>query len=236
MERARQAALTGCFLLLALPAPAEEDGGGMIQRFIQDQLSSAGREVKISGFDGLLSGAARLKELTIADEAGVWLTLRDAELNWSRAALLRGELSVETLSAGELIVARLPKAAEADTTAEAPSAEASGFSLPELPISVRIGKLAIDRAEIGAGVIGQHAVLAFDGSVQLADGEGSVKLDTQRIDERDDHISLEGSFVNESRVLSLDLALEEKAGGIVGNALKIPMPPPCRWRSRGTVR
>ena len=233
MRHLRQTALTGCLLLLALPAAAEEDGGGMIQRFIQDQLSSGGREVKIRGFEGLLSGAAKLKELTIADKDGIWLTLRDAELNWSRAALLRGDLSVETLSAGELIVARLPKASEADASAETPSAEASGFALPELPISIRIGKLAIDRAELGAEVIGQHAVLSLDGSVQLADGEGSVSLDTQRIDERDDHVSIEGSFVNESRVLSLDLALEEEAGGIVGTALRIPDAPSLSLTVKG---
>lgn len=223
----RHAALTGCFLTLALPLQAqEEDGGGMIQRFLQDKLSTGGREVKIRGFEGLLSGAARLEELTIADADGVWLTLRDAELNWSRAALLRGNLSVETLAAGELIVERLPTPdPDAPTPAKAPKAEASGFSLPELPISIRIDKLAIERTELGEGVIGQHAVLGFNGAVQLADGEGSVTLDTTRLDGRDDHISLQGSFVNESRVLSLNLALEEQAGGIVASALKIPGAP-----------
>lgn len=232
MRLARHAALTGTFLLSALPANAQDDGG-MIQRFIQDKLSTGGREVNISGFEGLLSGAARLDELTIADDKGVWLTLRDAELDWSRTALLRGNLSVETLSAGELILLRLPEAEPASDTPEAPSAEASGFSLPELPLSIRIDRLAIERAELGEAVIGQDAVLGLEGAVLLADGEGKVDIDTRRIDGPDDHISLNGSFVNETRVLSLDLEMEEEAGGIVTSLLKLPGAPSVALKIAG---
>ncbi|SDI92361.1 translocation/assembly module TamB domain-containing protein [Aliiruegeria lutimaris] len=228
MRFARHAAFAGTFFLIALPAPAQdEDGGGMIQRFLQDKLSSGGREVRISGFEGLLSGAARLGELTIADDKGVWLTLRNAELDWSRAALLRGNLSVETLSAGELIVERLPEAAPQDENAlpDAPKAEASGFSLPELPISIRIDTLAIERAELGEPVLGQAAVLGLQGGVELASGEGRVDLETRRLDGPDDTISLHGSFVNETRTLTLDLSMSEDAGGIVSSLLKLPGSP-----------
>ncbi len=239
MQLARHAALASCLLLLAPPALAQddEDGGGMIQRFLQDKLSTGGREVRISGFEGLLSGAARLGELTIADDEGVWLTLRDAELDWSRAALLRGNLSVETLVAGELIVARLPVPAAADSALpelpDAPKAEASGFSLPELPVSIRIDRLAIERAELGETVLGQEAVLGLEGGVQLAGGEGKVDLETRRLDGPEDHISLHGSFVNESSTLSLDLEVEEDAGGLITSLLKLPGEPSVALKIAG---
>ncbi|MFV0358154.1 MAG: hypothetical protein ACK5IR_00045, partial [Tropicimonas sp.] len=209
---------------LALPAQ-DEDGGGMIQRFLQRSLSGSGREVRINGFEGLLSGEARLAELTIADDEGVWLTLRNAVLDWNRAALLRGQLSVEELSAGELIVVRRPVAAPADDTIEAPKAEASGFSLPELPVEIRVGRLAIDRAELGEPVLGQAAVLALGGSVTLADGEGSVDIALDRQDRPGDHVALRGGFANETRVLSVDVGVDEGAGGLVSSLMKLPGAP-----------
>lgn len=227
MRLARHAALAGILFALPLPAPAQEDGGGMIQRFLQDKLSASGREVTIRGFEGLLTGAARLGEMTIADDEGVWLILRDAELDWSRAALLRGNLNVANLSAGELILERLPAPPPADDTVlpETPDPEARGFALPELPISVRIDNFAIERAELGETVLGQEAVLGVKGAVQLAGGEGQVTLDTRRLDGPSDQILLEGGFVNETGILSLDLSLTEEPGGLVGALINLPGSP-----------
>ncbi|SFD09111.1 translocation/assembly module TamB domain-containing protein [Tropicimonas isoalkanivorans] len=225
MTRLSLATTSALALSLALPAQAQEDGGGMIQRFLQDKLSTAGREVSISGFQGLLSGEATLNELTIADEEGVWLILRDARLDWSRTALLRGNLRVEELSAGELIVVRKPVPGPDTAVPDAPDAEASGFSLPELPVAIKIDKVAIERAELGEPVLGQEAVLSLDGSVQLADGEGTVDIQTERLDRQGDRISLAGSFENESRELTLNLELHEQAGGLAANLLNLPGAP-----------
>ena len=106
-------ALLRCALLLCLvlpvPAAAQEDAG-FLTRQLQDLLSGAGREVRITGFQGALSSRATIAEMTIADDDGVWLTLRGAELNWNRGALFRRALQVNTLSAQEIILERLPDA------------------------------------------------------------------------------------------------------------------------------
>ncbi len=224
MRRISYAALGAPFLFLALPAAAQDEGG-MIQRFLQDKLSAGGREVKITGFEGLLAGKATLEELTIADDQGVWLTLEDAVLDWSRAAMLRGNLNVQELSAGKLIVERLPVAEPDPNLPTPPKAEASGFALPELPVAIRIDKLSIGRAELGEALMGQAAALALEGAFHLVDGEGDVTLDTRRLDGPDDHISVMGSFQNESRVLSLDLEVREDAGGLVTTLMKLPGAP-----------
>ena len=57
---------------------------GLLQGFIEDNLSDAGREVRIEGFAGALSSQATLDEMTIADDQGVWLTLRGVTLDWTR--------------------------------------------------------------------------------------------------------------------------------------------------------
>ncbi|PRY20255.1 autotransporter secretion inner membrane protein TamB [Aliiruegeria haliotis] len=217
------ATLTTALVPLGTPVAAQDDGGGMIQRFLQDSLSGGGREVNITGFEGLLAGNATMQEMTIADSEGVWLTLRDVVLDWNRAAMLRGNLSVEELSAGELIVARLPISdPEAEDAPKAPKAEATGFSLPELPVAIRVNKFAIERAELGEAVLGQAAELELDGTVILAGGEGNVELRTVRTDGPDDRIAIVGSFVNDTRVLALDVELEEEPGGLVSSLINVP--------------
>ena len=81
---------------------AEEDPGGYLERLIEDNLSGEGRDVRIRGFEGLLGGTATLETLTISDSEGVWLTISDATLDWSRTALLRGRLEVNELSAASI--------------------------------------------------------------------------------------------------------------------------------------
>ena len=67
-------------------AGSDAEQGSALEQLLEDQLSGAGRQVTIEGFEGALSGSARLKRMTIADDQGIWLTLEDAELDWSRAA------------------------------------------------------------------------------------------------------------------------------------------------------
>ena len=58
-------------------AVSDEEQGGILETFIEDNLSGDGRTVSISGFEGALSGRATLDSLTIADPQGEWLTLTD---------------------------------------------------------------------------------------------------------------------------------------------------------------
>ena len=83
--------------LWPLLATAQQDDKGFLTRLLQDSLSSAGRAVQIDGFQGALSSRASLSQLTIADDVGIWLTLRGVTLDWNRAALLRGRVEVAAI-------------------------------------------------------------------------------------------------------------------------------------------
>ena len=201
----------------------EEDGGGFLSNLLQDKLSSAGREVRITGFAGALSSQATMTELTIADDTGVWLTLRDVVLDWNRAALLAGRFSVNTLSASEIVLERLPVTQPSDSL---PSPEASVFALPELPVSINIGKLAAERIELGETVLGQPVEAKLDAAVSLAGGEGSATIDLLRTDTGPaGKIDLSAAFSNETRVLAIDLEAVEGAGGIATTLLGLPGAP-----------
>lgn len=210
-------------------AASDEEQGGLLENFIEDNLSGEGRQVSITGFSGALSGRATLDSLTVTDDQGEWLTLRDVVLDWNRSALFRGRLEVAELSAGEILLPRLPTPAE-DT--EAPTPEATGFSLPELPVSVAIEKVAAERVLIGQPVFGVETQVSVEGSLMLADGEGSASLALEKLD-APGGITLDAAYSNETEVLSLDLDVSEGPDGIVASLLDLPGRPSVEFTVTG---
>ena len=118
-------------LTIALPLQAqeEEESGGIIANLLTGALSGENRYVRVYGLEGALSSRATIDRLTFSDDDGIWLTIEGAELDWSRSALLRGNLLVETLRAEEIEVARLP--GETTQGEELPSPEATPAALQE---------------------------------------------------------------------------------------------------------
>ena len=191
------------FLPVAAMAQTAEEDRGYLQGLLEDNLSGAGRVVRIVGFAGALSSRATIEELTIADEEGIWLTARGLTLGWSRAAILAGRLDIAELSAEELLIPRAP----VPVASEAPAPEAREFSLPDLPVSVNIGEVRITRAELGAALLGQEATLALTGTARLSGGDGSTELAITRAE--GGTLRLAGAFSNTTRQLTLDLGLDE---------------------------
>lgn len=212
--------------LAALPATAhaQQDDRSYLTALLEDNLSGAGRKVTITGFEGALSSQATMTELTIADDAGVWLTLRNVVLDWNRAALLSGRVSVNTLSAAEIVLDRLPAGGDAGSTLPPP--EARAFALPELPVSIDIGKVAAERIALGETVLGQPVEARLEAALSLAAGEGQATLDLQRTDSGPaGSIDLTAAFANTTQLLAIDLTAVEGAGGIATTLLGLPGAP-----------
>ncbi|MEP0563494.1 MAG: hypothetical protein ABJC64_03775, partial [Paracoccaceae bacterium] len=234
-----------CAALLAIPATAQEekpglldrlfgsseeteDQGSFLERLIEDNLSGDDRTVSITGFQGALSGRATMESLTISDPDGTWFTLSDAVLDWNRSALLSGRLEVAELSAASISLPRLPTPAESD----APTPEASGFSLPELPVSVEIGKIAAERVELGQPVIGADALVSVEGSLSLIDGAGAADLAIEKLD-APGGLTLDASYSNISQVLALALEVNEGPDGIIANLADLPGRPAVNFSVQG---
>jgi translocation and assembly module TamB len=216
--------------LVAGPVWAQGDDRDYLTAFLEDTLSGAGRQVTVTGFAGALSSKATIEQLTIADDQGIWITLNGVVLDWSRSALMSGEVEVSELSADEVIVARAPQA----QASAIPSPEAPGFSLPELPLSINIARLAAKRIELGPGVLGQPVTGTLEASLQLAGGEGRAALDLIRTgDGPAGEIRLDASYANATRDLGLSLIAEEGAGGLVVGLLGIQGNPSARLEVAG---
>lgn len=223
-------ALLFAALMVAGAAHAQEDDRGYIVAFLEDSLSDAGRQITITGFTGALSSRATMETLTIADDAGVWLTVSGVTLDWSRSSLLSGALEVSELSADSIELLRVP-----DTSDDSlPSPEASGFSLPTLPVTIDIQQLAIDRIVLGPDVLGQSVEGSLAAKLGLADGAGQAELDLIRSgDGPAGEIVLDASYDNTTRQLGIALTAAEDARGIVAELLGIPGAPATSFRLEG---
>ncbi|MEM6384635.1 MAG: translocation/assembly module TamB domain-containing protein [Pseudomonadota bacterium] len=211
-------------------AESDVQQGSLLEGLIEDALTDAGRIVTVSGFNGALSGEATLESLTIEDEDGTWLTITDATLNWNRAALFRGRLEITELAAEEILLPRLP----ASTASEAPSPEARGFQLPDLPVSVEIGRVAVERVVVGEEVFGVAAVLSLVGSLSLVNGSGATNIAITRSDQPGE-ISLDAQYENTSQSLSIDLSMREAPDGILVTLAGLPGAPSVDFSIAGNA-
>ena len=214
-----------------LPGSGESDAG-FLTRLLQDSLSDAGRDVTITGFRGALSSRATFETLSVEDDEGVWLLIEDAALQWNRSAVLQRRIEIAEISAQRLTVLRPPVSdAPADESGELFSLPE--FELPELPVSVRIGALQLDEVVLGEDFLGEEFRARVTGSAALADGAGDANLRIERLGDLAGEFRLEGAFSNETRILSLDLALEEDPGGLAVTLLDIPDAPSAALTVQG---
>ncbi len=199
-----------------------DDDRGFLQALLEDNLSGAGRDVRITGFEGALSARAKIDRLTIADDDGIWLVMNDLVLDWNRRALLRGALAIDELSVEEIELPRLPQA-DSDTLPDVQASEP--FSLPELPVSIDIGAMRIGAARIGEPVLGQAVVFGLNGSARMSGGEGRARLTLDRLEGPDGRFELVANFANATDVLDLTLNLEEGPGGLISETSGMPGAP-----------
>ena len=210
---------------IAQDAASERDRG-YLTALIEDSLSGAGRSVQLDGFAGALSSRATFDQLSIADDSGVWITIRNGAIKWNRTALLSGRIEIDEMTAEEIDFPRRP------ATSATPS-EATGFSLPVLPVAVSIGTLRADRVYLGQPILGVAADVRLTASAILKGGEGSASLAIDRIDGQQGSLTLTAAYSNTTRDATLDLLVQEAAGGITVELFGIPGRPSAELAIHG---
>lgn len=207
---------------------AEESDVGFLTRILQDSLSDRGRAVRIVGFQGALSSRATFDEMTIADDEGIWLRISDAALQWNRAALFQRRIEISEISAAKVEVLRTPVAPPSDELVPF-----QRFELPDLPVSVELGQLALAEVSLAPELLGQAVRAGVSGRADLERGAGSATLVLERLDAVEGRFTLDAAFSNETRNLSLSLQAVEAPGGIAVSRLNVPGLPSAELRVEG---
>jgi translocation and assembly module TamB len=197
-----------------------EDQQSILASVISQALSSPDVTVKVGAVDGALSSKSTIRDVTLSDRNGVFLSIDQAELEWRRAALFSRRLEIERLAIGQIRYARKPVVSSAKAVAGEPL-------LPELPLKVIVKAFELREMAIAEPVFGHAARFEAKGRAML--GPPSEGLDTEialtRLD-RAGTIALRLLFVPKGESLDLAATLHEDAGGLVAHLVGIPGSPP----------
>lgn len=219
-------------LLLCLPlaATAQQSDKDFLTGFLEENLSDAGRVVTITGFAGLLSSRATMSEMTIADDLGIWLTVRDVTLDWSQSSFLSGQIVIREFSADEVELLRVP-----GSNTDGISPQARPFELPDLPLSIEIGELSARHIVLGPTVLGQPVEGQLSAAMKLSGGSGDATLQLLRTDQGPDGLfTLSASFARQTGQLDLALTAKEGAGGVAVDLLGVPGAPSAEFTVQGS--
>ncbi len=182
--------------------------GGRVQiEKLVSRLTSG--HVQLSGLGGSLPSHLTLEELRLSDAAGVWLTAKKIELDWTPLAYLEGRLQVDRLHAASVDMERLPQSSSA-----APGR--GEVSIPQIDVA----QASFDLVHLGAQLAGAPASLAASGSAHLRSVR-DMRFDAsaRRID-GDGQYELHLHF--DEKRMDAALKLQEPASGPLENILSLP--------------
>lgn len=206
-------------------APSENSA---LVTYLENALSTPGRVVKFQAVTGELSSNARIGEITLSDQDGVWLRVTNAQIDWTRSALLSGVLKVNDLKAGKIEFFRQPK------TQKTPfSPEAISFSVPQLPVEVNIGNTEIAALILGQPILGMAATLRAKGRFRIDSTGLSTKMTATRTDGPGGDFGMTFDFARLDGSFNLSLLAQEPNGGLLVHALAIDGQPSVSARMSG---
>ena len=138
-------------------------------RWIVDRIAgietASGLRIRIGRIDGSIFGKSQLRNVSIADSRGVFLTSPNIKLDWTPGAWLGNKLWVDSLTAQRVALIRLPKLK--------PSAKKG----PILPgFDIHVGEFRIDRLDIGSQVGGTARSGSVVGKADVNHGRALVEL------------------------------------------------------------
>ncbi|WP_375599847.1 translocation/assembly module TamB domain-containing protein [Devosia sp. Naph2] len=196
-----------------------EEQKDFLTGFVEGQLSTPERQIRLSNIDGILGSDVSIREITISDAEGVWLRVNNASLNWNQAALFGGRLEVNSLRAESIEYIR--NAIPVEGAVDLPPPEAGALEIPEFPVAIQIGELAIPSVTFGEGVFGLGSEIALNGSMTLEGGNLDAVLDIERLDGPGGTLDLDVVYLREGNSVDLGLSLVEPPNGVLANLLNI---------------
>ncbi|MDI2113333.1 translocation/assembly module TamB domain-containing protein [Commensalibacter nepenthis] len=154
--------------------------------------------VIVSGLSGSFPNHLRVATIELQDpQKGVWLSLKQTELDWSLLALLSKEIHVDRLYAKEINVYDLPS----PTEPEAPS-ENSASSLPNMAIAANIKDIQVDKLFVSNKVAPIDLSVGLKGNVAIKNVLKVVEIESVS-DLSNIHLSLHLWELNQATDLKL---------------------------------
>jgi translocation and assembly module TamB len=176
-------------------------------------------KVSVTGMKGALSSSAKIARIDFSDSIGVWLSIENAELNWTRSALLLKQIKVKTLAADKITFFRKPVAGENTI-----SPKAGTFRIPELPVSVSIQKISAKELVLEDTLFDRATRFQLTGSIEISEGNMDVSMKAHDLD-NPGVFDLKIALDTNKKAVLIHLKAKEAANGLIVNVLGIPNKP-----------
>ena len=199
-------------------------------RYVEEQISTSSYQIRLNGLEGTLSSDVSLQSITIADKEGVWLTIEQPRLVWSRTALVTGRLVINSLTADHIKWTRRPI-----DDKSLPTPESSSFALPELPVAVVLEELKLPMVEFGRDVIDLASRVSVDGRVILDDGSLDLDLAINRLDGEGGTLRAISKYDGSAKSVDLDIQLSEPQNGVLASSMALDGRPPVSLSIKGSA-
>ncbi|WP_374405793.1 translocation/assembly module TamB domain-containing protein [Pelagerythrobacter sp.] len=201
----------GIVLLIGAALLLLDTGPG--HRFVANQIEALefenGMAIGVGRIDGSIYGEMVIRDLSIADPRGRFLTAPEIRLDWRPFAFIGSHLDIRSLTAERATLLRLPEFNETPPSNEP--------LLPDLDIDV--DEFRINDFVVEAAVSGERRVVSFAGNAHIADRRAQVALNGRTISGRGqaggDRIALTLDAVPEDNRLDLDLELDAPGDGVI---------------------
>jgi translocation and assembly module TamB len=193
--------LTGTVLILGNTAAGRVQIERLVARLTHGQ-------VQFSGLAGAFPSHVTIEELLLRDDAGVWLTARRIELDWTPLAYLEGGLQIDRLHVASIDMERLPQNSAAPSSGEVaiPRIDVAQVSFDSLHLGAQLAGAPASLVAGGSAHLRSIRDMLFDASARRIDGDGEYEL----------HLHFDEKRMDAS------LKLHEPAGGPLENILSLP--------------
>lgn len=202
----------------------------------QIEAATAGSDtaVTIGAIGPGLPARLDLRQVRIADDAGTWLSVEALRLDWNPWALLRRTVRVDSLTGHGIALERLP---EGEERAPEPGAPFDPRRLlPDLPVAISVGEVAVQEIAIAQPVAGVAARLDIHARAALTpDADATLVLDIRRTDGVEGRLQAQAEILRDpgGDRIDLDLDLREPPGGLIAALAGWPETEPVELRVTG---
>jgi translocation and assembly module TamB len=166
-------------------------------------------QVQLSGLAGSFPSHLTLEQLQLRDDAGVWLTAKRIELDWTPLAYLEDRLlRIHRLHVASVEMERLPQSSSTRGSGEAsiPRIDVADASFDLLHLGSQLAGAPASLVVSGSAHLRSVRDMLFDASARRIDGDGDYEL----------HLHFDEKRMDAS------LKLHEPAGGPLENILSLP--------------
>ena len=193
-------------------------GKSVLTHQIEKMISNSAQKVQIGNLTGSIFSKFQVSEISIADQSGTWLEIKDLEVEWKPIYLIFGmEVRLYEIGAKKVVVHRQPTSSQ----------QYSDGGMFVLPVDIFINALSVDEIFLVEKGFGFNAKFLLEGRAVIKPPYYPVvmQVTAKRLDAIRGNLALSSTFNPEQEELALSLDLVEAEGGVIASILKLKEQP-----------